>query len=188
MNKTTEVFIVLTFVLSCLMSFRFGHNQGQLSSQYKIDSIANQYDSIITYKVGIDIRDSVNIIDSAVVTKIIDTIPFVDDIDTNAIVSDYFVRKETEVRYRDSNIAINIRPVIALNSLDSLSFNYRLLRPTQVNYLSPKKEYEWYVGMQVGQMVASPYIQCNIKDRWSVGVYYNAIGGGISFGVGYRLF
>lgn len=187
MNKTTGVFVVLAFVLSCLMSFRYGHNQGQLSSQYKLDSTQVKYDTV-TYDAQINVRDSTNIVDSIVVITIIDTIPFTDEIDTNAIVSNYFVRRETEVKYQDSNIVLNIRPVIVRNSLDSISFNYRLLRPTQVNYLSPKGKYEWYVGLSAGRMNVSPYLQVNIKDKYLVGVNYNLLQGGVGFSAGVRLF
>lgn len=182
-DRTFSFFIVLCVVLAMFLGFRYGEQNALSRTSLKLDSVAVKYDSAISY-VGLNIKDSTVFS----YEKVVDTIPFPEAIDTNAIISDYFVKREFEVAYRDTNIAINIRPVIALNSLDSLSFDYSVIRPSVVNYYSPKSVTEWYVGAEAGAMNVSPFVMVNIKDRWMVGASYNLVSPSFNVAVGVRIF
>lgn len=192
-DRNLSIFIVISIVAACLISFRYGKNIADIDNKYDIKKIEDKYDSATTYNAVIDARDSVNIIDSTVYLVSVDTIHYLDHItdttifiDTAEVLQDYFTRKQYNVSYRDTNIVIDVKPTISYNSLDSVSINYRLLRPIQVNTLAPKAKYEFLIGAQVGQQFAAPNLQVQ-KDRYYLSVGYNLIQPTWLLGVGYKL-
>ena len=174
-DRILSGFIVLICTACIMLGFRWGR---VTAPPEIIESIV--VDSNVV-EVTVPVHDTIPF-------QVIDTVDYPLGIDTNAIVQDYLLKKEFEVSFRDTNLAINIRPVIAFNSLDSLSFDYRILRPTVINKIQPKSVTEWYGGLEAGRMNVSPFVQVNVKDKWLIGVNYNLLDQSTSLSFGVRLF
>ena len=173
--------LILTILLAA--AFFGGHQLGVSNTKAKAqrwqeDSLVVRYDSI----------EVKNVIAVEAPTRV-DTLSIPVEIDTSEILADYFSRKSYESQYRDSSLAINFKPVISHNRLDSLDFSYRILRPEQVSYFSENPKHELYAGVMAGGLFAGPKVQWSIKDRWLVGAGYNLLNqpGKLQLSLTYRI-
>lgn len=148
-----------------------------------VESVTKQYDSLTSYVANIPIPKHK---DSIITKEVIVEIPA--EVDTNAVVADYFKRRTFVTEYRDTNIAMTIRPVVSMNMLDSLSLEYKWLRPVSKTTVLSKPSNEFYGGVGLGIGQVSPMVLWNTKDKWVFGASYNIIDPSVNLYVAYRIF
>jgi hypothetical protein len=127
----------------------------------------------------------------------LDTVPIVvpmpipRDIDTSAVLADYFSKKTFSALYADTNIRISLKPTISRNALDSLSLEYQWLRPMSITRIQARNKHALYAGFQAGLNGSfGPELTYLHNDRWKIDLGYNLQPGyeGLMLGVGVRVF
>jgi hypothetical protein len=121
----TGIFLIIFF-----FTFIFGCNHGKkLCKQDIVTNTVIIHDSVIH-----------NIVDSFPYyihgeTKIIyETDTIYKNIDTIAVVRDYFSTHITDNRFQDSLIQVDLKTYISQNELKHSVFNYKILRPQEITY------------------------------------------------------
>lgn len=170
----------LLLALGCV--FMSGVMTGKkLSSDCDIESVQKKYDSLTVYQATLKIprsRDSI--------IEVVIEVPA--DVDTAFIVSDYFKRRKFVSEYRDTNISIEVSPVISMNTLDSLSLKYRWIRPTTITTVISKPRNEFYGGLSLGINQVAPTLYWKTDDKWLLGAAYNVVDPAVSLHFAYKIF
>lgn len=118
-------------------------------------------------------------------------VPIPTDVDTFAVLADYFSRKEYKSIYRDSSISLTIRPVISMNALDSISLEYKWLKPLSITRIESRQKHALYVGAQIGfDGFVGPRIDYIKSDQWKAGIAYGLTdqSPGLQLSFGWRVF
>lgn len=129
------------------------------------------------------IRDSVSVVFDTVpyydttrpIIVAADPVPLPADIDTAAVLKDYFTRKT----YRDSlqvnDVRIKVDYNLLANNLETASWQVVNLRPTQLQYFSAKeKPNRIAAGMLMGRNLVAPNLQYSYK-KLQLQVGYNLV-------------
>lgn len=165
--KTAKNILIaaLVIIALCWVMFFVGFSAGKESVFVQQPTTVKVYDTIVK---------TVNseVVQGPVVMEPVSPPPI---IDTLAILQDYFTRKKYEHNYRDNDLSISLKPVISHNQLDSLSFSYKILRPTAIQHFDLKPKNGLYLGGTVGTNVVAPALDFHLKDKWIIGAQYQLV-------------
>lgn len=148
--------IAISFVAGaeCTRSNKYG--------QHTLKRVEKVYDSIPV---------PVQIAVSMPVSELPIAIP--NDIDTAAVIEEYFKKRTYSLTHADTNVRINMKPVISSNRLDEFNLTYEILRPQTVSYYQEAPKHELYGGFQAGGSFIGPAVHWNIRNKWLIGIQYN---------------
>lgn len=118
-----------------------------------------------------------------------DTIPA--DVDTAAILADYYSHKEYDRSFNDSNILISIQDTVSQNALGRSTINYKWKKPVQIiNTLAPvTKKSMVFIGADLsttsGLGISAAYLNKNIlySGGYFIGDKSIQVGAKIGFSV-----
>lgn len=104
-------------------------------------------------------------------------------VDTNKIIKDYLEAERTYTVLGNANeVEVKAKPVIFNNRLDSLSFEIKNLRSTEVVY---SNDNALGLNTTIGKNIIAPSLMYRHK-KWKVGAGYNLINESLLFQVEYE--
>ena len=150
----------------------------------------NTYGNIIHEYNQVDSSSVVNKYNTQQATQWVkDTIriPIPADVDTMAILRDYYTKKVSVQEYRDSSLYAKINDTIFMNGIASRSFEYKILRPTKTVEVLPVPKLQVYAGAMMSKDLAGINATGVIKGRYMVGIGYDLRGKSPFFSAGIKI-
>ena len=173
MNKTLKN-ILIGLLIGLLLAISF-FIAGYQTAKYKYSKPINIGDNYDTIKVEYDTIKVAQIIEKPVPYNVIDTILIPLQVDTSAIIRDYYKERQYLFTYPFGTISFNV----SNNNLFDYAANFNIVN--QRVFLRPKQLYG--IGGSFGILIDKPYIEINGSYVNRTNMFYI----GISYPFGVRI-
>ena len=95
------------------------------------------------------------------------------DVDTAAILRDYYTKKVSVQEYRDTSLYATINDTIFMNGIYSRAFEYKILRPTTHVEVLPVPRIQIFAGVTISQHMTGVNATALIGGKYSVTAGYD---------------